>query len=180
MQPSGGSIASGSVAALPAALVTFAGQQSAANTVDLSIGAAASVGFAGASIASGICQINAAAILVGANTAGSISKLGDDGELVVDTIGLNDKTFVDSYRTPHTTKMHVVERFKMLEGGKILQASITVDDPGAFNMPWSAIQRWKRREGDTLTELICAENHTDFFHNETEAGPIPQAEKPDF
>jgi hypothetical protein len=101
-------------------------------------------------------------------------------ELVVDTIGLNDKTFVDSYRTPHTTKMHVVERFKMLEGGKILQALITVDDPGAFNTPWSAIQRWKRREGDTIIELICAENPTDFFHNETEAGPIPQAEKPDF
>jgi len=101
-------------------------------------------------------------------------------ELVVDTIGLNDKTFVDSYRTPHTTKMHVVERFKMLEGGKVLQASITVDDPGAFTMPWSAMQRWKRREGDTITELICAENPTDFFNNETAAGPIPQAEKPDF
>ncbi len=101
-------------------------------------------------------------------------------ELVVDTIGLNDKTFVDSYRTPHTTKMHVVERFKMLEGGKILQASIMVDDPGAFTMPWSAIQRWKRREGDAITELICAENPTDFFNNETAAGPIPQAEKPDF
>jgi hypothetical protein len=101
-------------------------------------------------------------------------------ELVVDTIGLNDKTFVDSYRTPHTTKMHVVERFKLLEGGKILQASITVDDAGAFTMPWSAIQRWKRREGDTIIELICAENPTDFFHNETAAGPIPQAEKPDF
>jgi hypothetical protein len=101
-------------------------------------------------------------------------------ELVVDTIGLNDKTFVDSYRTPHTTKMHVVERFKMLEGGKILQATIRVDDPGAFTMPWSAIQRWKRREGETITELICAENPTDFFNNEMAAGPIPQAEKPDF
>jgi hypothetical protein len=47
-------------------------------------------------------------------------------------------------------------------------------------MPWSAVQRWKRREGDTITELICAENPTDFFNNETAAGPIPQAEKPDF
>ena len=99
-------------------------------------------------------------------------------ELVVDTIGLNDKTFVDSYRTPHTTKMHVVERFKMLDGGKILQASITVDDPGAFTMPWSALQRWKRREEGPIIELICAENPTDYFHNE--AGPIPRAEKPDF
>jgi hypothetical protein len=99
-------------------------------------------------------------------------------ELVVDTIGLNDKTFVDSYRTPHTTRMHVIERFKMLDGGKILQASITVDDPGAFTMPWSAIQRWKRREEGPIIELICAENHTDYFHNE--AAPIPEAEKADF
>src|SRR6195256_6980600 len=33
--------------------------------------------------------------------------------LVVDTIGLNDRTFVDNYRTPHTTQLHVVERFKL-------------------------------------------------------------------
>src|SRR6266550_6837173 len=37
--------------------------------------------------------------------------------LVVDTIGMNDKTFVDNYRTPHTTQLHVVERFKLIEGG---------------------------------------------------------------
>ena len=30
--------------------------------------------------------------------------------LVVDTIGLNDKTFIDNYRTPHTEKLHVGER----------------------------------------------------------------------
>jgi hypothetical protein len=101
-------------------------------------------------------------------------------ELVVDTIGLNDKTFVDSYRTPHTTQMHVVERFKLLEGGKILEAKITVEDPGAFTTPWTARQRWRRREGDTIIELICAENPTDFFNNENVAGPIPEAGKPDF
>src|SRR4030088_2122895 len=42
--------------------------------------------------------------------------------LVVDTIGLNDKTFVDNYRTPHTTALHVVERFKLVDGGKTLEA----------------------------------------------------------
>jgi hypothetical protein len=67
-------------------------------------------------------------------------------ELVVDTIGLSDRTFVDNYRTPHTDQMHVVERFKMVEDGKTLQVSVTVDDPGAFNMPWSAMQRWRRVE----------------------------------
>src|SRR5438876_80733 len=41
--------------------------------------------------------------------------------LVVDTIGMNDKTFVDNYRTPHTTKLHVVERWRVVEEGKTLE-----------------------------------------------------------
>jgi hypothetical protein len=99
-------------------------------------------------------------------------------ELVVDTIGLNDKTFVDNYRTPHTDQIHVVERFKLIDGGKALEATVTVDDPGAFNMPWTAIQRWRRREEGPIIELICAENNADYFNNESV--PIPQAGKPDF
>src|SRR3984893_1668824 len=38
--------------------------------------------------------------------------------LVIDTIGQNTKTVVDPYRTPHTEKLHVVERWQMTEGGK--------------------------------------------------------------
>src|SRR6185295_5029532 len=39
----------------------------------------------------------------------------EGGTLVVDTIGLNDRSFIDNYRTPHTTALHVVERFTLLE-----------------------------------------------------------------
>src|SRR5580693_910873 len=99
-------------------------------------------------------------------------------ELVVDTIGLNDKTFVDNYRTPHTDRIHVVERFKLIEGGKTLQAVVTVDDPGAFNMPWTAIQRWRRVSDRPFTEMICAENNFNFFNYVVV--PIPQADTPDF
>jgi len=45
-------------------------------------------------------------------------------ELVVDTIGLSERTFVDNYRTPHTDKMHVVERFKMIDGGNSLRVPL--------------------------------------------------------
>src|SRR4029077_13433647 len=76
-------------------------------------------------------------------------------ELVVDTIGLNDRTFVDNYRTPHTEQIHVVERFKMVNGGKTLQVFVTVADPGAFNRPWSAIQHWRRIERTPLIEDLC-------------------------
>ena len=33
--------------------------------------------------------------------------------LVIDTIGLSSKTYVDNYRTPHTEKLHVVESWKL-------------------------------------------------------------------
>src|SRR5207302_10111358 len=59
--------------------------------------------------------------------------------LVVDTVGMNDKTYVDSYRTPHTDKLHVVQRFRMIDGGKTMEAQLHVEDPGAFTTPWHAI-----------------------------------------
>ncbi len=102
----------------------------------------------------------------------------EDGTLVVDTIGLNDRTFVDNYRTPHTTKLHVVERFSLLDGGRTLQAAITIDDPGAFNMPWSAVQQWNRREGRPISELICAENNAGYFNYDVK--PVPTAATSDF
>jgi hypothetical protein len=99
-------------------------------------------------------------------------------ELVVDTIGLNERTFVDNYRTPHTEQLHVVERFKVVDGGKTLQVSITVDDPGAFNMPWSAIQHWQRINRGPLIEDVCEPNTEHYFGYDV--APLPHADKPDF
>jgi hypothetical protein len=99
-------------------------------------------------------------------------------ELVVDTIGMNDKSFVDNYRTPHTDQIHVVERLKIIEGGKTLQVTATVEDPGAYSMAWSAVQRWKRGPQRQILEQICAENSYEFF--DYDVVPIPRADKPDF
>ncbi len=97
--------------------------------------------------------------------------------LVVDTIGMNDKSYVDSYNTPHTDQIHVVERFKVIDGGKTLEVNFTVDDPGAFNMPWSAGKRWRRVKA-RFEEEVCAENNATYFNYDIE--PLPQADKPDF
>ena len=99
-------------------------------------------------------------------------------ELVVDTIGLNARTFVDNYRTPHTEQLHVVERFKLIGGGNILQVSVAVEDPGAFTTPWRAIQRFKRYDEGGFRESACAENNYDFLHYTV--APIPQSDMPDF
>ena len=97
--------------------------------------------------------------------------------LVVDTIGLSDDTYVDNYRTPHTTQLHVIERFQLIEGGKTLQVTIEVEDPGAFNMPWSARQTYHRTRAGAIEEAICAENNIAFDASVSE---IPKADKPDF
>jgi hypothetical protein len=102
----------------------------------------------------------------------------EGGELVVDTIGFNERTFVDNYRTPHSDKMHVVERFKLLDGGKTLQDTIMVEDTGAFNMAWSAVQRWQRTNRGPLEEISCAENNEGFYNYDVR--PIPQADRADF
>ena len=108
----------------------------------------------------------------------------DNGELVVDTIGFLDKhefDFVDNWRTPHTKDMHVVERFRLIDGGRGLEATVTVEDPGTFNKPWSGTVRWQRVNREML-ETICAENNDAFekyFVNLKEY-PMPEAKTPDF
>lgn len=94
--------------------------------------------------------------------------------LVIDTIALNDKTFVDNFRTPHTEKLHVVERLRLVDGGKVLEATMRVEDPDAFNEPWSWMQRYDRVQAP-MTEQVCAENNQHLFDY-----GIPEAQKPDF
>jgi len=111
----------------------------------------------------------------------SIGHYENGDTLVVDTVGFNDKTYIDNYRTPHTTKLHVVERFKLVEGGEALEVDVRVEDPGAFTMPWSARQRYRRDQRPTevpLHEMVCAKNNGDHFSQGLH--PIPQADKPDF
>ena len=66
----------------------------------------------------------------------------------------------------------------MAEGGKTLQLSITVEDPGAFNMAWSARQTYRRVPQDKMQEAVCAENNVDFFNQGY--FPVPEAGKADF
>src|SRR5579884_167574 len=96
--------------------------------------------------------------------------------LVVDTIGFNDRTFVDSYRTPHTDKLHVVERFRLIDGGNTLEVAFTVEDPGAFYQPWSGTRNRHRVVNPNArpAEFDCPAFNDDYFNIGLE--PVPTAE----
>jgi len=78
--------------------------------------------------------------------------------LVIDTIGLNTKTFVDNYRTPHTEKLHVIERWRMVDNRQAMEVTVTVEDPDSFNEPWTGTRRYRRVQQQFI-EDICAENN---------------------
>jgi hypothetical protein len=108
----------------------------------------------------------------------SVGHYENGDTLVIDTIGISSKSFIDNYRTPHTDQLHVVERWKLAGDGKTVDISIFVEDAGAFTMPWVAVQRWRRVESAPLSTATCNENNGDFFNHGLV--PLPQANKPDF
>ncbi len=125
--------------------------------------------------------------------------------LVIDTVGTRtDRPYamVDLFGTPYTDKLHVVERYRLLDyedakeaiardakenrrpaadidrnyRGKYLQVHFTVEDEGAFTTPWTATITYGRGSGK-WQEIVCAENPHVYYSKDTN---VPTAEKPDF
>jgi hypothetical protein len=108
----------------------------------------------------------------------SIGHYENGDTLVIDTIGLSTQnSYIDNFRTPHSTKEHVVERYKMSSDGRMLEAQVTVEDPEAFNEPLHLLQSW-RKVKNPLEETVCSENNGDYFNQNL--FPIPEAAHPDF
>ncbi len=126
--------------------------------------------------------------------------------LVIDTVGIKtDRPYamLDLYGTPYTEKLHVVERYRLLDkeaakgtleraakelwrpGGpfaanyadKYLQVDFTIDDAGAFTTPWTASVIYARDHLE-WPEVSCAENPAG-FHSDKAIG-LPHALKADF
>jgi len=122
----------------------------------------------------------------------SVGHYENGDTLVIDTIGFVEHpfSFVDNYRTPHTKQLHVTERWKITTvagggrrgggeagGSKGIEVTFTVDDPGAFTMPWGGMMRYRNEKGG-IEEFVCAENNGNHFDAEKYA--MPQAKTPDF
>jgi len=132
----------------------------------------------------------------------------DGDTLVIDTIGIKTRpgSMIDMYGTPHSAALHVVERYRLIDGeaakeaversereygrpttepvyvdfdykGKGLQVRFTVHDEGTFTTPWSSAVTY-RRSGSEWGEIACAENTSAYYPGATTT--VPHADKPDF
>ena len=79
--------------------------------------------------------------------------------LVVETIGLNEKFWIDTRGTPHTEKLKFTERFTRTDMNT-LQYQATIEDPGAYTAPWTTTvfsMRWAPNEDPF--EYVCQDNN---------------------
>jgi len=74
--------------------------------------------------------------------------------LVVDTVGLNDKSWLDQVGHPHSDALHIVERLRRVDHDT-LQNDITFDDPKTYTKPWTGRQIFKLKPSWHLMEFVC-------------------------
>ncbi len=79
--------------------------------------------------------------------------------LVVDTTGLNDKTWLDQVGHPHSDALHVIEHIRRVDQDT-LQDDLTIDDPKAYKKIWTGQQVFKRRPTWHLLEYVCVNDKT--------------------
>jgi hypothetical protein len=81
----------------------------------------------------------------------------DGDTLVVDTIGFNDKTWLDRAGHPHSTDLHLVERIRRVDKST-LQDDLTIEDPKAYTKPWGGQLTFQLRPTWNITEMVCEDN----------------------
>jgi hypothetical protein len=81
----------------------------------------------------------------------------DGDALVVETIGFNDKTWLDGLGHPHSDAMKLTERFRRPTFGA-MSIEITIDDPKAYTQPIKYTQGQRLLPDGELIEYICNEN----------------------
>jgi hypothetical protein len=83
--------------------------------------------------------------------------------LVVDTVGFNDKTWLDAIGHPHSEALHMVERFRRRDFGH-LDVEVTMDDSKLYTKPFT-IRFTERLVADSdVLEYVCEENEKDIQH----------------
>ena len=78
--------------------------------------------------------------------------------LVIDTVGFNERAWMDQPGSPHTDQLHLVEKLTRTDFNTI-KYEITIDDPGAYTRPWSGGFEMRFSPGQEPFEFICQDNN---------------------
>ena len=84
---------------------------------------------------------------------------------VVETIGFNDRGWLDARAHAHSEALHLTERFHRIDFGH-LEVRLTFDDPETYTRPFTITLKQHLLADSDLLESFCAENEKDAAHLE--------------
>ncbi len=90
----------------------------------------------------------------------SIGTWADDNTLVVDSVGFNDKTWLNGQGLPHTDKLRVIEKYTRPDLGHV-NVEITIEDTGALTAPHTFNRQFIFHPEWELLEYVCNEFNID-------------------
>ncbi len=83
--------------------------------------------------------------------------------LTVDTIGFNDRTWLDQDGHPHTEALHTVERFMRVDQ-ETLHYQVTIEDRRAYTKAWTTSYTIPWAPLQEPMEYVCQEDNVDLAH----------------
>jgi hypothetical protein len=83
--------------------------------------------------------------------------------LVVDTIGFNDRGWLDVFGHPQSEAMHITERYHRRDFGH-LDIEYTFNDPKMYTKPFTVKETHLLQPDTDILEYVCAENERDEPH----------------
>src|SRR5437899_5554382 len=83
--------------------------------------------------------------------------------LVVDTVGLNDRAWLDAFGHPRSESMHITERYRRRDFGH-MDLEITFNDPKYYTRPFTIKTGLMLIPDSDLLEYVCNENEKDRAH----------------
>jgi hypothetical protein len=107
----------------------------------------------------------------------SVGHWEDDYTLVVDTTGLDERTWVTAAGYPHTVNAHVQERYTRIDHND-MKLTVTVDDPKIFTKPFSlGTDNFRWIPNQELDEWLCVPSEVQEYLKEMgdPAGSDPNA-----
>ena len=87
--------------------------------------------------------------------------------LVIDTVGINERSWLDTAGHEHSARLHLIERLQKLDDSHV-KWTVTYDDPVFFTQPWSITRTFTRgKPADRIMAYSCDENNRDIEHLRT-------------
>jgi hypothetical protein len=89
-----------------------------------------------------------------ANWMGDSVGRWDGNTLVIDTVGFNDKTWLNDAGAPHSDALHLMERIRPVLEGKYLEYKVTAEDPKNLIRP-ATYTRYYEKLKTEIQENVC-------------------------